>query len=127
VSPLRCLRLRRVRLSLSVTTLRRVRLSQSVTEFKAFVLERIILFVPLHICIADTIAILLHDDCALHDSPPTTLLYDIYHTKLVLAISCKGQAVVRGRGKQQPICRDKCVPSTAHDLVGESMGTKPLI
>jgi len=48
--------------------------------FKAFVHGRIILFVPLPICIAHTIAILLHDDCALYDSPPTTLLYAIHHT-----------------------------------------------
>jgi len=43
------------------------------------------------ICIAHIIAILSHGYCAIYDPPPTTLLYAIHHTKLVLAISCKGQ------------------------------------
>ena len=61
--------------------------------FKAFMHERIILFLPLPICIAHTIAIRLHDDCAIHDPPPTPLLNAMHHTQLVSAISCKGQRV----------------------------------
>jgi len=59
-------------------------------DFQAFMHERIIPFLPLLICVAHTIAILLHDDCAIHDPPPTPLLKAIHHTKLVSAISCKG-------------------------------------
>ena len=40
-------------------------------------------------CIAHTIAILLHDCCAMYDPPPTLLLYAIHHTILVMAVSCK--------------------------------------
>jgi len=47
-------------------------------------------------CIANTIAILLHDHCAMYDPLPTHLLYAIHHTQLVLAISCEGQAGSRG-------------------------------
>jgi len=39
-----------------------------------FVHERIIPFLPLPICIAYTIAILLHGYCAIYDPPPTILL-----------------------------------------------------
>jgi len=38
---------------------------------KAFVHERIIPFLPLPICIAHTIAILLHGYCAIYDPPPS--------------------------------------------------------
>jgi len=55
--------------------------------------ERILLFLPLPVCIATTIAILLHDYCAIHDHLPTPLSYAMNHTKLILAISCKGQAM----------------------------------
>jgi len=44
-------------------------------DFKAFVHESIIPFLPLLIFIAHTIAIiaiLLHDVCAIYDAPPTT-------------------------------------------------------
>jgi len=57
--------------------------------------ESILLFFPLPICIAHTTAILLHNYCAIHDPLPTPLLYAMNHTKLVLAISCKGQGCVR--------------------------------
>jgi len=60
--------------------------------FKGFVQDRIILFLPLPICIAHTVAILLHDYCcAIYDRPPTPRLYAIHHTQLGLAISCKSQ------------------------------------
>jgi len=43
-------------------------------------------------CIARTVAIVLHDYCAMYDAPPPNpLLYAIDHTILVMAISCKGQ------------------------------------
>jgi len=69
--------------------------------FKAFMHEIILPFLPLRICIAHTIAILLHDYCALHYPLPTPLLYAVNHTKLELAISCKGQAVEELASKQQ--------------------------
>jgi len=62
---------------------------------KAFMHERIIPFLPLSFCIAHTMAILLHGCCAIYDPLPTTLLYAIHHTQLVLAISCKGQTCSR--------------------------------
>jgi len=61
--------------------------------FEAFVHESIIPFLPPPTCIAHTIALLLHDYCAIYDSPPTPLVYAIHHTILVMAILCKGQAV----------------------------------
>ena len=42
-------------------------------------------------CIAHTIAIQLHDFCALYDPPPAFVSDAIHHTILVTAISCKGQ------------------------------------
>jgi len=60
---------------------------------QSFVHVRILPFLPLPICIAHSNAILLHDDCAIYDSPPTPLVYAIHHTQLVLAISCKGTSV----------------------------------
>jgi len=42
-------------------------------------------------CKAYPIAILLHDYRAIYAPPPTPLLYAIYHTILMMAISCKGQ------------------------------------
>jgi len=48
---------------------------------KAFMHERIIPCLPLPICIAHTIAILLQGHFAIYDPPQTTLLYAIHHTK----------------------------------------------
>jgi len=42
------------------------------------------------ICIAHTIAILVHDECATCDPHPTPLVYAIHHTILTVAISCIG-------------------------------------
>jgi len=53
--------------------------------------ESIILLVPAPTRIAHTIPLLLHDDCAIYDPPPTPLVYAKRHTILVMAISCKGQ------------------------------------
>ena len=70
---------------------RHVGLYKIFVYFGAFVHESIIRVSPPH-CIAHTIATLLHGHCAMCDPPPLTpLLYVIHHTKLVLAISCKGQ------------------------------------
>ena len=38
---------------------------------------------------------LLHDNCAIYDTHPTRLVYAIYHIKLAVAISCKGQDASR--------------------------------
>ena len=61
-------------------------------HFKACMWESIILLLPPPTCISRTIAILLHVYCAMHDAPPTLLLHAIYHTILVIAISCKSQS-----------------------------------
>jgi len=54
--------------------------------------ESILRAFPPPICIALTIAILLHVHCAHYDTPPPIpLLYAIHHTILVMAISCKGR------------------------------------
>jgi len=42
-------------------------------------------------CISHSIAILLHDYCAICNSPPTHLVYAVHYTTLVIAISFKGQ------------------------------------
>jgi len=42
---------------------------------------------PLLSCIVNTIAILLHDHCAIYAPPPTLPVYAIHHTILVMAIS----------------------------------------
>ena len=39
-------------------------------------------------------AMLLHDDCAIYDPPPTLLLHTIHHIKWVWEISCKGQVIM---------------------------------
>ena len=62
---------------------------------EAFVHESIIRVLPPPICIARTIAILLHDFSAVYDAPPTHLLYSIHHTGLAMAISHQGQSVSR--------------------------------
>ena len=56
--------------------------------------ESIILLFPHPACKAYPIAILLHGHCAIYAPPQAPLLDAIYHTILVMAISCKGQAVV---------------------------------
>ena len=45
--------------------------------------------------IAYTIGLLLHDNCAIYDPPPTPLVYSIHHTILVMAISRKGHMAER--------------------------------
>jgi len=40
--------------------------------------------------ISHTIALLLHDYCAIYNLPPTPRVYAIRHTLLVMTISCKG-------------------------------------
>jgi len=59
--------------------------------FEAHVHESIIFYCSLPTRIAHTIALRLHDYCAMYDAPPTPPLYVIHHTMLVMAISCKGQ------------------------------------
>ena len=55
--------------------------------------ESTILLLPPPTCIDHTTAILLHDYCAMYDSPPTFLVYTIHHIIfLAMAILCKGQA-----------------------------------
>ena len=62
------------------------------SPFKALLCESIIL-----LCLpppaAHPIGILMHDHRATYAPPPTPPLYAIYHTILVMAISCKGQHV----------------------------------
>jgi len=66
---------------------------------------------PPRTCITRTIAILLHVYCARHNAPPTPPLYAIHYTILIMAISCKGQAVTAisapglTRDKLQPLRR----------------------
>jgi len=57
----------------------------------AFAHESTVFYCLPPICIAHTSAILLHDYCAIYDTPSTPLLYAIHRTILVMAISCKGQ------------------------------------
>jgi len=67
---------------------------QDVPSFQSFLaLVNHPLIAP-SICIAHTIAILLHAKCAIYDSHPTLLVYAIHHTILAVAISCKGQTVL---------------------------------
>jgi len=58
---------------------------------KAFVSESSSSLYCPSICNAHTIAILLHDYCAVYALPPTLPSYAIHHTILVAAISWKGQ------------------------------------
>jgi len=61
---------------------------------KAFVPESVMLMCTSPTCNVHTIAILVHDYCTIHDSPPDPpLVYAIHHTILIMAISCKGQLV----------------------------------
>jgi len=57
--------------------------------------ESIIRFLPPTTCKAYPIAILLHDVCAIYAAPSTPPLYGIYHTILVVVISCEGQDIGR--------------------------------
>jgi len=65
-------------------------------RFQAVVHESTIRVLPIVIYNAHTIAMLLHDYCAIYAPLPTSLVYAIHHTILVVAISCKGQP---------PMCR----------------------
>ena len=67
-------------------------------HFKAFLHESIITFIPPPTCNAHTIAILLHDYCAIYKPLPTSRLHAMHHTLLVMAISCKGQIYNRLQG-----------------------------
>ena len=68
--------------------------------FEAVVHESTILSFPPPTCIAHPGAILLHDYWTVYDSPSDLRLYAIYHTVLVITISCKGQyALVRNLQK----------------------------
>jgi len=59
--------------------------------FEAFVHESTILSFHAPTCIAHPGAILFHDCWAVYDPPPTSRLYIIHRTILVITISCKGQ------------------------------------
>jgi len=61
-------------------------------HFKALLWESIILLLPPPTCNAYSIAIRVHNVCAIYDPPPTPLVYAIHDTILVMTISCKGQA-----------------------------------
>ena len=62
--------------------------------FESFVHKSIVLsFLP-PICIAHSVATLLHDYLAIHDPSSTSLLYAIHHTILVITILCTGQYVL---------------------------------
>jgi len=69
--------------------------------FEAFEHDSIILLSPPPTCIGPTIATRVHDYCAIYDALPTPLLYAIHHTTLVIAISCKGQAVAALPGPER--------------------------
>jgi len=56
--------------------------------------EPIITLLPPRPAMPTLVAIALHDFCARYTPPPTLLLYAIYHTILVMAISCEGQIPV---------------------------------
>ena len=56
--------------------------------------ESIIRVLPPPNCIAHIIIIiLLHDQCAMYEPPPTSL-FAIHHTMLVMTISCKDQHIL---------------------------------
>ena len=57
--------------------------------------ESIILSMPPRNCKAYSIAILLHDHCAIQAPPPPPPLNTIHYTILAMAVSCKGQATMR--------------------------------
>ena len=70
-------------------------------SFKVLLWESIIFASPLPTCKAYPIAILLHDHWAIYALLPTPLLYAVKHTIVVMAISCKGQALTL-RGARLP-------------------------
>ena len=65
--------------------------SQDIRSLKSFIALVHHSGVAPSICIAHTIATLLHDECAIYDPHPTPLVYAIHHTILAVEISCKGQ------------------------------------
>jgi len=70
----------------------------------------IIFFLHPPTCIAHTIALLLHDYCAIYAPPQTPRLYAIHHMILVGAISYKGQVMYRGEGGLGPEGIPSCLP-----------------
>jgi len=60
-------------------------------HFKAFVSRSLSHVYCPPTCNAHTTPILLHIYCTMNAPPPTPLLYAIQHTRLAMAISCKGQ------------------------------------
>jgi len=60
-------------------------------RFEACVHESIIILLRPPTCIARTIAIPVHIYCAIYEPPPTSRLYAVHYTILVMATSCKGQ------------------------------------
>ena len=66
-------------------------------HFKSVLGESIILLLPPPTYKAYPIAILVHDHCAIYAPPPIPPSYTMHHTKLVMAISCKGQDAVDKR------------------------------
>jgi len=60
-------------------------------HFEAFVHESTICLLPSFTCIARTTALLLHGYCPICAPTTTPLVYAIHLTRLVMAISCKGE------------------------------------
>jgi len=75
-----------------------ISLYKIVFHFEALLWKSIILVLPPSTCIAHTNAMVLHDYCAVYALPPTSRVYAIHHTILVITISCKGQHI-NGYGK----------------------------
>jgi len=63
-------------------------------HFKDFMWESMILSLLPPTCKPYHITILLHHHCAIYAPPTDPPFYNIHHTILVIAISCKGQFVV---------------------------------
>jgi len=61
-------------------------------HLEAFVHESILLVLPTPTCVAQTIAILLHDCCAVYNTPRPPCVCDTPCTILVITISWKGQS-----------------------------------
>jgi len=73
----------------------RFSLYKIVLHFKVSLWESIILLVPLPICKAYPVAILLHGHCAIYARPLTPHCLAMHHTILVMKKSCIGQSTVR--------------------------------
>jgi len=73
-----------------------------VLHFQAWLWESIILLFPTTNYKAHAIETLLHAHCAIYASPPTSPVYAIHHTILVMAI-CKGQVIA-----PYPYCQHGC-------------------